>query len=519
MAKTNRGAAKRPRGRTTREAKPDRSPERPPPGASLAEYDRKRDFRKTPEPGPEAKRPKKTAAGRPIFVVQEHHASRLHYDFRLESGGVLKSWAVPKEPTLDPAVKRLAARVEDHPLPYAKFTGDIPAGQYGAGHVEIWDEGTYENLNADDGANLDESIGKGRVEIELHGRKLKGRFILIRTRGRGRGENWLLMKLKDRYAKAGTAGPAAPDAPDRPVARARSERGALTSEASVQVEGKPGRVEFTNTDKVMFPEPGFTKGDVLKYYLSVADRLLPHLRDRPVTLERLPDGLNPGAPRFWQKNTPRHYPSWIPRVELPSEGGKPVQYALVNNAEALAYLVNQGALTFHVWFSRVGSLARPDFVLFDLDPGETTFRDAVTVAKALRTALDEQDVPAFVKTSGKTGLHVLTPWRREGGYDEARDWAMSVARLVVEQLPDLATTERLKSKRGRRLYLDVIQNAAGHHAVPPYVLRATPGATVSTPLDWKELTPTLDPKQFDLKTAPRRFARQKADPMGFVTGH
>jgi bifunctional non-homologous end joining protein LigD len=240
---------------------------------------------------------------------------------------------------------------------------------------------------------------------------------------------------------------------------------------------------------------------------------VPFLRDRPATLERLPDGVGGRAPHFWQKNTPASYPAWIPRAELPSVEGKTVSYALVNDRDTLLYLVNQGTLTFHVWFSRTEDLDRPDFVLFDLDPGQAAFTDAVDVANELHGILTDEGVQAYVKTSGKTGLHVVTPWDEEGGYDEARAWAEGVAGRVAEALPNQATTEPSKAKRGRRVYVDVMQNARGRHAVPPYVLRAVPGATVSTPLSWCEVTPDLDPGRFTLKTIFGRLGRQKQDPM------
>jgi bifunctional non-homologous end joining protein LigD len=280
---------------------------------------------------------------------------------------------------------------------------------------------------------------------------------------------------------------------------------------------KKPRVEFTHLDKVMFPEKGFSKGDLLAYYEKIAPKLLPHLRDRPITLERLPDGLkSPKSPHFWQKNTPEHYPGWIPRIPLPTGDGDTVNYAVVNDLDTLLYLVNQGTTTFHVWFSRVKSLDRPDFVLFDLDPSEATFKEAVAVAKRLREIFDERKVPSFPKTSGKSGLHVLVPWKDKGGYDEARAWAMEIAEQVVSDLPEIATVERSKSQRKGRLYLDVMQNVRGHHAVPPYVIRATPGATVSTPLDWKEVNGRLDPERFDINSAPTRFAKQRKDPMAVL---
>jgi len=270
--------------------------------------------------------------------------------------------------------------------------------------------------------------------------------------------------------------------------------------------GDASRVTFSHPDKVWFPDAGVTKGDVIQYYLGVADKLLPHLRDRPITLERMPDGVGEGKPRFWQKNTPDYYPSWVPRVELKNEDGKVVRYALVNDVDTLAYLVNQGAITFHPFLSRTADLDRPDYVLFDLDPGGARFADVVRIARTLHDRLDDAGEAKFVKTSGKSGLHVLVPWRQKAGYDEARAWAMGLATDVVEAMPDIATTERHKAERDGRVYVDVIQNARGHHAVPPYVLRPTPGATVSTPLEWKEVAPKLDPKKFTIASVSKRFA-------------
>jgi bifunctional non-homologous end joining protein LigD len=231
-------------------------------------------------------------------------------------------------------------------------------------------------------------------------------------------------------------------------------------------------------------------------------------------LERLPEGLEgPDAPHFWQKRTPAYYPTWIERVELPSERGKPVPYVLVNDEETLLYLVNQGTLTFHVGFSQLADLDRPDMVLFDIDPGRASFADVMTVARQLHHILQRAGHQAYVKTSGKTGLHVLIAWEEETDYDEVRAWALGIAQQVVHLLPDQATTERSKARRGKRVYIDVMQNARGHHAVPPYVLRTVPGAPVSTPLRWQELTSKLDPKAYNLKTIFRRLARQRHDPM------
>lgn len=278
-------------------------------------------------------------------------------------------------------------------------------------------------------------------------------------------------------------------------------------------------IKFTSTDRVVFPESGCTKGDVLMYYDAVADRLLPHLRDRPVTMERLPEGVKEGAPRFWQKNTPAYYPSFIPRVNFPTEDGKPVQYALVNDHRSLLYLANQNVLTFHTWLSRMKTPDTPDFVLFDIDPHQSTFANAVKVAKAVHELLDEEGIDNLVKTSGKSGLHVMVPWRaKDGDFTKARGFAEGIADRVAAEFPKIATTERSIAKRGARVYVDAMQNARGKHVVPPYVLRATERGTVSMPLAWKELTAKLSPQQFDLKKALKRISKWKTDPMKVLTG-
>jgi bifunctional non-homologous end joining protein LigD len=490
---------------------------------ALDPYRAMRDFEQTPESPPTLVPTTPREGHQPIFVVQEHHASRLHYDFRLEAEGVLKSWAVPKAPSMDPAQKRLAIHVEDHPLAYATFTGTIPAGQYGAGTVTIWDHGTYDHVQArrPSPQTVAEGIEAGQLALTLHGTKLRGQFALIRMHRQGRGkEQWLLIKKQDAFARVeGRMGANARERGSTKTDKPRSRtpaHAAIRKPAQASRTSKPSEADltFTHTEKLMYPEVGLTKGDVLEFYQRIAPRLLPYLRDRPATLERLPEGLDgPNAPHFWQKRTPDFYPEWIQRVVLPSEDGTEVAYVLVNDEATLLYLVNQGTLTFHVGFSRVADLDRPDCVLFDLDPGQASMADAVAVAKALHRRVQTERHQAFVKTSGKTGLHVLVPWQRTTEYAEVRAWALGIAQQVVDALPDHATTERSKAKRGTRVYIDVLQNAKGHHAVPPYVLRAVPAAPVSTPLHWRELTPHLDPTAFNLKTIFRRLAGQQHDPM------
>jgi bifunctional non-homologous end joining protein LigD len=330
----------------------------------------------TPEPPPTLVPTNPRERHRPIFVVQEHHASRLHYDIRLEAEGVVKSWAVPRAPSMDPAQKYLAIHVEDHPLAYATFTGTIPAGQYGAGTVIIWDHDTYDQVHADRPSpqTVTEGIEAGQLTLTLYGTQLQGQFALVRMHGQGRGkELWLLIKTQDAFAR-----------PEERMGVHGRERGSIKTEkpcsrtpshalmrkpARARRTSKPSEVDltFTHTEKLMCPEVGLTKGDALEFYQRIAPWLLPYLRDRPTTLERLPEGLDgPNAPHFWQKRTPDFYPEWIERVGLPSEDGAEVPYVLVNDEATLRYLVNQGTLTFHVGFSRIADLDRPDGVLRQL---------------------------------------------------------------------------------------------------------------------------------------------------------
>ena len=182
----------------------------------------------------------------------------------------------------------------------------------------------------------------------------------------------------------------------------------------------------------------------------------------------------------------------------------------MNDEHVLAYLVNQGAVTFHPFLSRVPHLDQPDFVVFDLDPSQGTFGEVVKIATALHKLLREQKIEPFVKTSGKSGLHVTVPWTQDGGFNEARGWAMGIATELAGRLPKIATTERSKAAREKRVYVDVIQNGPGKHVVPAYVVRAIPRATVSCPLDWDEVTAKLNPAKFTMDAVLKRV--KKIDP-------
>jgi bifunctional non-homologous end joining protein LigD len=750
--------------------------------AKLEEYRRKRDPKRTAEPfgnGGE------THEG-PIFVVQRHSARRLHYDLRLERDGVLASWAVPKGLPLEAGSRRLAVHVEDHPLAYADFEGEIPKGEYGAGTVEIWDRGTYELL---------EEKPDGGLTVRLRGRRLDGLWTLVPARLGGDPKNWLLIRKREdgdraaakarpayapmlatlaqevpsgegwifevkwdgyralcrlqdgeatltsrtgqdltrRFAEIARALPRALRTPDcvvdgevcaldahgrpsfaamqqgtgtlvielfdllelegepwidRPLherrarlrelidtrvervrfsesfddghallAAAKEQRlegivakrvdsvyqpgkrsrdwlkiktreehefvivgytrgegrraasfGALvlavrrgdelvwvgncgtgfteaeierllaklralerkTSPLSVvprmprvkkgdvvwvsprlvaQVEfaewtrdgrlrapaykglredkppedvrrERPAEMELrrgarvlrlSNLDKVFWPKEGTTKGDLLDYYQEVAPVLVPHLRERPFTMKRYPDGIEGG--HFFQKDAPSHMPDWIPTRAFPatSRDGKrtrTIRYPLVNDELALLWMVNMGCIDMNAWFSRVDRPERPDFVLFDLDPAQgAAFADVVEVALLVKSLLDALRLRSCVKTSGSAGIHVLVPLARRHTYEDTRSFSALLARTLARTHPGLVTTEWVRAKR-RGVLIDSNQNREGATIASVYSVRPLPGAPVSTPLAWDELSPDLDPRELTMEVVLERVRRR-----------
>ena len=315
------------------------------------------------------------------------------------------------------------------------------------------------------------------------------------------------------------------------------------------------RIALTKLDRVYWPEnkalkqPALTQRDLLAYLAQVSPFMLPHLADRPLTMIRMPEGM--AGERFFQKHWTQARPDFVEAITVFSgHKDEEHEYLLCNNLPTLLWLAQSGTLEFHIWHSRArlgkdtkvsgtdyatslesledSILNYPDYVLFDIDPyiytgkeakgaepelNTTAFEKGKEVAFHVRELLNGMGLEPIVKTSGKTGLHVLAPWGRAGGFDEARAWALEIAGRVADELPDRATTDIRKAKRGGRVYIDVLQNARGKHVVPPYVLRPVPGATVSTPLRWDELKAGLDPRRFTLRTLPARLARLKEDPM------
>lgn len=514
----------------------------------LAKYREMRDFSRTAEPSGNAA----GKAGK-RFVVQRHRARRRHYDVRLELDGVLVSWAVPKGPTLDPDVRRMAVHVEDHPVEYADFEGVIPAGEYGGGDVIVWDRGTWEPVDTDDPL---EAIEAGNLHFDLFGEKLAGRFVLVRPRRTDADKDqWLLLHKHDDHAEKGwdaedhprsvksgrtndevAADPDALWRGDLPAAEAEipmarqhwtgptkeelKELASLGEKGTWHVDGR--KVALTNLDKVLFPPRGkekpVTKRNLIRYYAEIAPVMLPYLAARPLNTHRFPAGVD--QPGFWQKAVPSHAPDWLKQWHYAQAGPGDSQYYLVpDSVAALAWLANYGALELHAWTSQVTDVERPTWALFDIDPGEeTSFEDVVVLARLHRTALAHLGVEGRPKVTGQRGIQVWVPVEPCYTFAETRAWVEMVSKAIGRTLPELVSWAWTRDKRHGLARLDYTQNVRNKTLVAPYSVRPRPGAPVSVPIEWDELDdPKLAPDRWTVRTVLKRV-KEKGDPFSALVG-
>ena len=261
----------------------------------------------------------------------------------------------------------------------------------------------------------------------------------------------------------------------------------------------------SHPDKVLFPDDGITKGELAEYYSAIGAVMLPHLRGRPVTMERFPNGI--GAGGFLQKDVSRGFPEWLERAEAPKRGGV-VHYPIVTDQRGLDWLANQNCITPHVWASRVPKLYQPDLCVFDLDPSVEDETALIVAAVALRDLLVELGLPSWVKTSGSKGYHIVVPLRVSVGFDEVAAFALSVGRELVRRKPDELTLEFSKVDRGGRIYVDVGRNGYSATFAAAYAVRARPGAPVSAPCTWDEVSRgQVLPQTFSVRSMAERVSQ------------
>src|SRR5213592_2361690 len=277
-------------------------------------------------------------------------------------------------------------------------------------------------------------------------------------------------------------------------------------------------IKFSNLDKVFWPDEGYTKGDLIEYYRAISPWMLPYLVDRPLVLTRFPDGIN--GKSFFQKDAPEYAQAFVRTVTIWSEDSqRELDYFVCDNESSLLYIANMAAILLHVWSSRVDTLETPDWCILDLAPKEAPFTDVVTVAQAVKALCDDIGLPAGIKTSGSTGLHVLIPLGLQVTYEQSRTLGGLLARVIAAQLPEIATVTRQVQKRGGKVYLDYVQNGHGRLLVAPFSARPLPGAPVSTPLAWREVVPKLDIRAFTIRSVPARMKKLKDDPLWPVLDH
>ncbi len=267
-------------------------------------------------------------------------------------------------------------------------------------------------------------------------------------------------------------------------------------------------LRLTNLDKVLWPDDGLTKADLIQYFSEVAPVLLKHLRDRPLVFTRYPDGI--AGEWFYQKDAPGYSPEWIRTFSYETadgpDGGRGIRFILADNVEDLVWIANQASIEIHPWLSKVGSIDHPDYAVFDLDPAApASFSDAIDVARALKACLDSLGLRGYPKTSGATGIHVYVPIQPVYTYDETAAFVRRIGEIIESAMPDRVTLVRAVKERAGRVYIDYLQNIRGKTIVGPYVPRPLRGAPVSTPFTWDELD-GLDPARFTIQTIPARIS-------------
>jgi bifunctional non-homologous end joining protein LigD len=435
--------------------------------------------------------------------------------------------------------------VEDHPIEYYDFEGVIPKGEYGGGDVIVWDRGTWKLHEDVDGA---EAVANGRVHAELFGEKLRGMFVLVRTKEQGGKEQWLVLHKKDEFAQEGwdpeehpqsvltgltndevAANPSrvwtrdgevpAPDAVPTFAAPTVDELAALDALGAKGTWSFDGHeLALTNLDKVLFPAPPgdagpVTKRDLIRYYACIAPVMLPYLVGRPLNLNRYPDGVT--KPGFWQKQAPDHAPDWIPRWrDDDADDDERVEYFVAERPAVLAWLANHAAVELHAWTSRIPAVRRPTYALIDLDPGEaTSWDDLLVLARLHRTALEHLGLRGYPKVTGQRGIQIWVPIRPGPPFAEVRHWVEQLSRAVGATVPELVSWTWTKRDRRGLARLDYTQNAINKTLVAPYSPRPAAGAPVSVPITWDELDdPHLRPDGWTIATVPDRVATA-GDPM------
>ncbi|MDD1721389.1 MAG: non-homologous end-joining DNA ligase [Euryarchaeota archaeon] len=433
----------------------------------LEEYTKKRDFRSTLEPQPPTEHAPSISPGvPPIFVIQKHNARRIHFDLRLELNGVLKSWAVPKGLSDDPSAKRLAIMTEDHPLAYAKFFGEIPKGEYGGGTVELWDKGKFVNITIKNGTvqPLNKALENGHFTIYLKGDKLKGTYAFTRLDDK----QWIIVRKREPH-------------------HVRTE---------IDVNGH--RITITHPHKEL--DTGISKAELVEYYCEIAPLMLPHVKDRLVSMLRFPEGVN--GEKFFQKNIPDYFPDWLESKCIEHTGGMTC-YPIIKDEVGIVYLASQVVVP-HIMVTRADKPDTPDQMIFDLDPSAPDVPSLRSAARELKSFLESLGFTPYIMTTGGRGYHIAVPIIRELDSEEVRGFALKIAETLA-RYDETLTTEFVKEKRKNRIFVDVNRISAMQTSIAPYAARAERGIPIASPFAWDEL-PNISPTSYTIRNHPKEDA-------------